>query len=105
MVWQFPAVMQAKFLFVDLTEGILTEETLDESVYREFIGGNGLGVRVLYEKMKAGVDALGPENILGFVTGCLTGTLAPGSGRHMLVYEISPHRHLGRVQFRRNVWS
>jgi aldehyde:ferredoxin oxidoreductase len=54
-------------------------------VYRDFVGGNGLGVRVLYEKMKAGVDALGPENIIGFVTGCLTGTLAPGSGRHMLV--------------------
>ena len=29
--------------------------------------------------------ALGPENILGFVVGSLTGTPAPGSGRHMLV--------------------
>lgn len=80
-----PSCYAGKVLFVDLTEGILTEEILDESVYRDFVGGNGLGVRVLYEKMRAGVDALGPENIVGFVTGCLTGTLAPGSGRHMLV--------------------
>jgi aldehyde:ferredoxin oxidoreductase len=80
-----PGCYAGKVLFVDLTEGKLKEEKLDESVYRDFVGGNGLGVRVLYEKMKAGVEALGPENIVGFVTGCLTGTLAPGSGRHMLV--------------------
>jgi aldehyde:ferredoxin oxidoreductase len=35
--------------------------------------------------MKAQVDALGSANILGFVAGSLTGTPAPGSGRHMLV--------------------
>ena len=80
-----PSCYAGKILLVDLSEGTLTEEKLPESVYREFIGGNGLGVRVLYEKMKAGVDGLGPENILGFVVGCLTGTLSPGSGRHMLV--------------------
>ena len=80
-----PCCYAGKVLFVDLTEGILTEEVLPESLYRGFIGGNGLGVRVLYEKMKARVDGLGPENILGFVVGCLTGTLSPGSGRHMLV--------------------
>ena len=80
-----PSCYAGKILLVDLSEGKLTEEKLPESVYREFIGGNGLGVRVLYEKMKAGVEGLGPENILGFVVGCLTGTLSPGSGRHMLV--------------------
>jgi aldehyde:ferredoxin oxidoreductase len=80
-----PSCYAGKILVVDLTEGRLQDEVLPESVYREFIGGNGLGVRVLYGKMRAQVDALGPENILGFVTGCLTGTMAPGSGRHMLV--------------------
>jgi len=80
-----PSCYAGKILVVDLTAGTLNEETLAESVYREFVGGNGLGIRVLYEKVKAGVDGLGPENILGFVCGCLTGTLAPGSGRHMLV--------------------
>ncbi len=80
-----PSCYAGKILVVDLTAGTLNEETLGEGVYRGFVGGNGLGIRVLYEKVRAGVDGLGPENILGFVCGCLTGTLAPGSGRHMLV--------------------
>jgi aldehyde:ferredoxin oxidoreductase len=80
-----PSCYAGKVLLVDLTEGRLRDEVLPERAYRDFVGGNGLGVRVLYEKMKARVDALGPENILGVVTGCLTGTQAPGSGRHMLV--------------------
>jgi aldehyde:ferredoxin oxidoreductase len=80
-----PSCYAGKVLFVDLTEGRIHEENPDEKTYREFVGGNGLGVRVLYERIKARVNALGPENILGFVVGGLTGTLAPGSGRHMLV--------------------
>jgi aldehyde:ferredoxin oxidoreductase len=80
-----PSCYAGKVLFVDLTEGRIYEEKPAEKTYRDFVGGNGLGIRILYEKMKAGVDALGPENILGFVVGGLTGTMAPGSGRHMLV--------------------
>ncbi|HSW40857.1 MAG TPA: aldehyde ferredoxin oxidoreductase family protein, partial [Acidobacteriota bacterium] len=80
-----PSCYAGKILFVDLTQGRLREEVIPEQLYRDFIGGNGLGVRILYERMKARVDALGPENILGFVVGGLTGTAAPGSGRHMLV--------------------
>jgi aldehyde:ferredoxin oxidoreductase len=80
-----PSCYAGKVLFVNLTEGQIREEILPESVYREFIGGNGLGIRVLYERIRAGADALGPENILGFVVGSLTGTPSPGSGRHMLV--------------------
>ena len=80
-----PTCYAGKVLFVNLTEGRIIEEVLPEKIYREFIGGNGLGIRILYERMKARVDALGPENILGFVVGSLSGTQAPGSGRHMLV--------------------
>lgn len=80
-----PGCYAGKVLFVDLTNGILREEELPENIYREFIGGNGLGVRILYERMKAGIDPMGPESIVGFVVGSLTGTAAPGSGRHMLV--------------------
>ena len=80
-----PSCYAGKILFVDLTTGRLKEEVLPESVYRSFIGGNGLGVRVLYEKMAAGCDPMGPDSMVGFVVGSLTGTTAPGSGRHMLV--------------------
>ncbi len=74
-----------KILFVELSEGRIEEWKPSEQTYRKFIGGTGLGARFLYEKMKPGSDPLGNENILGFVTGPLTGTSAPGSGRFTVV--------------------
>jgi len=66
-----------KLLFVNLSTGEIKEETPDESLYRDFIGGYGLGARVLYDNQKGGADPLGEENTLGLVTGPLTGTPAP----------------------------
>ena len=74
-----------KILFVELSEGKIEELKPSGQTYRKFIGGTGLGVRFLYEKMKPGSDPLGSENMLGFVTGPLTGTSAPGSGRFTVV--------------------
>jgi aldehyde:ferredoxin oxidoreductase len=74
-----------KILFIDLTDGTIKEETPSPDIYREFIGGTGLGVRILYERMKPEVNPLGPGNILGFVTGPLTATATPGSGRFTVV--------------------
>jgi aldehyde:ferredoxin oxidoreductase len=74
-----------KLLFVDLSTGTLKEETPDDSLYRDFIGGYGIGARVLYSRQKGGVDALGPENTLGIVTGPLTGTPAPMGCRYVVV--------------------
>ena len=66
-----------KILFVELSSGNIQEEALDEKTCRAFIGGYGLGVRIIYNRQKPGVDPLGPENILGFLTGPLTGHLCP----------------------------
>jgi aldehyde:ferredoxin oxidoreductase len=70
---------------VDLTTGTLRDEPLSEEVARRFIGGYGLGARMLYNLMKPGVDPLGPESVLGVVTGPVTGTEALMSGRHAVV--------------------
>lgn len=74
-----------KMLFVDLSTGKITEETPDESLYRDFLGGYGVGARILYSRQKGGVDALGPDNILGFTTGPLTGTPANTGARYTVV--------------------
>jgi aldehyde:ferredoxin oxidoreductase len=74
-----------KILFVDLSKGSIKEEVLPEKICREFIGGYGLGIRILYERMPAHVDPLSGDNILGFVTGVLTATSVPGSGRYGVV--------------------
>jgi len=63
-----------RILLVDLTSGAITQEDIPQRVYRDFIGGQGLGARVLYEHIKLKADPLGPDNMLGFVIGPLTGT-------------------------------
>lgn len=74
-----------KMLFVDLTKGSYEEKPITEEMARNFIGGYGIGARILFQMMKPGVDPLGPDNILGFTTGPLTGTAALFSGRYTVV--------------------
>jgi aldehyde:ferredoxin oxidoreductase len=70
-----------RLLFVDLSSGALDVETPDDSFYRNCIGGTGMGARVMMERTKPGIDALGPENLLAFATGPLTATGVYGGGR------------------------
>jgi aldehyde:ferredoxin oxidoreductase len=74
-----------KMLFVDLTKGSCEDKVLTEDMATQFIGGYGIGAKVLFGMMKPGADALGPENVLGFTTGPLTGTGALLSGRYTVV--------------------
>ena len=74
-----------KIVFVDLYSSTVREEHLDEKMCQEFIGGYGIGARILYSLQKAGVDPLGPENMLGFITGPLTGTQVPTGARYTVV--------------------
>src|SRR5208283_6115263 len=79
-----------KILFVDLTTGKLTTETPDEKLYRDFIGGYGVGARIVFSRQRAKVDPLGPENMLGFMTGPLTGTAYPYGTRYTVIVGKSP---------------
>ena len=71
-----------KVLFVDLTSGRIEEESLPENIYRDFLGGYGIGVRILYERMKPNSNPLGPDNMIGFAPGLLTATGAPMTSRY-----------------------
>ena len=75
----------SKLLFVNLSTGEIKIESPDESLYRNYFGGYGLGVRVLYSRLKAGIDPLGPDNILGILAGPLTGTAVPTGTRFAVV--------------------
>jgi aldehyde:ferredoxin oxidoreductase len=70
---------------VDLTNGKITKETLEEDVSRDYIGGSGVGVRVVYDEVPPGVDALDPQNRLVFAVSPLTGTAVPGACRYLVV--------------------
>ena len=61
-----------RILWVDLSAGKTAVEELDDAFYQKFLSGVGLGAKVLWDRLPAGADPLGPENILGFTTGLLT---------------------------------
>ena len=73
-----------KILWVDLSTGKFNEEIVPDEVYERFLSGMGLAVHVLYPRIPAGADALGEENILGFVSGLLTGTGSLYTGRWLV---------------------
>lgn len=56
-------------------------EIIPDDNFRKFIGGNGLAIKIFLDKMRAGLDAFSPENILFLGTGPLTGTGVPASDR------------------------
>ena len=74
-----------KLARINLTTGTITVEKLDTDLAKKFIGGRGLGTKIVYDEGCATADALGPDNKLVYVTGPLTGAGAPSSGRYMVV--------------------
>ena len=71
-----------KILRVNLTDGTVKTESIDEAFCRKYIGGAGFVSYFLLKEVASGVDPLGPDNRLVFATGPLTGIPLPGSGRH-----------------------
>ena len=74
-----------KILRVDLSSGKITEEFPDENTLRTYLGGAGLATKYLFDEIKKGIDPLGSENKLIFMTGPLTGTTSPSTGRYSVV--------------------
>jgi aldehyde:ferredoxin oxidoreductase len=58
-----------KILRVDLGKSRLWDEPIKEEHARLFVGGSGLGARIIYDMVDANTDPLGPENPLVFMTG------------------------------------
>ncbi len=81
-----------KLLRVNLTTGKATEEPLDVQQARHYMGGTGLGARLIYNEVPPEADPLGPQNKLAFMTGPLTATRFPTAGRYQLVFK-SPLSH------------
>ena len=60
-------------------------EQLDKDKALKYIGGRGLGSRIMAEEVSPTVDAFDPENKVIIATGPLTGTPTPAGGRYMVV--------------------
>lgn len=72
-------------LRVDLTQRKFREERIDESMILKFLGGRGLGAKILFDELEPTTDPLGAENKLLFLTGPLIGTGAPWCVKYTVV--------------------
>jgi len=74
-----------KFLRVNLTDNRIAEERLEEDVARAFLGGRGLGGKILFDELEPGIDPLGPKNKLIVAAGVVTGIPFGGNCRYVLM--------------------
>jgi aldehyde:ferredoxin oxidoreductase len=76
-----PYGYKGKILHVDLTAGQLSVEEPGDTFYRQYLGGSAMGTYYLLQKVPAGADPLGPENVLTLFVGPTTGAAVPGQSR------------------------
>lgn len=70
-----------KIIEVDLSKKSFTVTDVTEKDLKMYMGGKGLGLKMLYDRMTAGIDPLGEDNMIAFMMGVVMGTGAPCSGR------------------------
>lgn len=74
-----------KLLDVDLTSGRTKNIAISDNMIEKYLGGRGLGARLLFDLLPPKTDPHSPENVLIFLTGPLTGSMVPGSSKFVVV--------------------
>ncbi|MBF0118885.1 MAG: aldehyde ferredoxin oxidoreductase family protein [Desulfobacterales bacterium] len=74
-----------KILEVDLSSQEVKILTVTEKDRKMYLGGKGLGLKLIFDRLKEGTDPLSPENIIAFMPGVMMATGAPCSGRFAAV--------------------
>jgi aldehyde:ferredoxin oxidoreductase len=74
-----------KLLWVSLTKQTIKKQDLAPNLLAQFLGGRGLGVKLVYDHVSPTTSPLAPENLLVFTIGPLTATSVPTAGRFAVV--------------------
>ncbi|OGP65270.1 MAG: hypothetical protein A2170_13845 [Deltaproteobacteria bacterium RBG_13_53_10] len=77
---QYPGGYMGRILKVDLTHRQISEEDWEDQALRKYIGGVGLGTKLLYEKVSPDVEWNSPANRMIWASGPFGGTRLSGSG-------------------------
>jgi aldehyde:ferredoxin oxidoreductase len=77
-----------KLLRVNLSNGKVSKEEISDSMKRDFMGGRGFAIKLLWDEVKR-IDPLSEKNKIIFSTGPLSGQLLPSSGK-MVIASKSP---------------
>lgn len=72
-------------LNVDLTSKTISDLRLDYDYYKGFIGGWGVGIKLAYEQVKAGIEPTDPSTPIIICAGLISGTSVPGSSRLAII--------------------
>ena len=75
------AGFEGKMLEVNLTDGTVKASMVDKDSLRKFIGGSGLGAKLMLDRVAPDVEPLSPDNTLFILTGPTSGTSIPGGAR------------------------
>jgi len=81
--------LYGRFADVDLAEKTVKDFVFPEDWARKYLGGKGLGARILVDELPENTDPLGPDNLLVFATGPFQGTGIAGGSRNV-VMALSP---------------
>lgn len=84
-----PSGCAGRILHVDLGQGTIEVEQPPESFYRKYLGGSAMGMHYILNRVQAGTDPLGPENVLTLMVGVPTGAAISGQSR-MSANALSP---------------
>lgn len=76
---------KGRILRINLKEKTYNVEALDLHMAKKYLGGRGLGTKILLDEIDPMVDPLSPENKIVVVAGPLTGAPVPTGGRYMVV--------------------
>ena len=80
-------------LEVDLSQKIIEKIETDPKDTELYLGGQGTGAKVLWERVPPEIDPFSPDNLLIFTAGLLHGTPVPGANR-VAVNTFSPQTNL-----------
>src|SRR5947209_18910862 len=93
-----PGGIMGRILRIDLTTEQMTVEALAPDVARMWLGGTGLGAKILYDEVPAGVEWDDPRNRLIIAAGPLAGTKVHGAGTYSAVTNGPMTTLLGATQ-------
>lgn len=82
-----------KILEVDLSTEKIKQKDISKEVIQKYIGGKGVGARILFDRLKPKTDAQGQDNLLIFGTGPLTGLSLSGGEKLAVIYK-SPQTNI-----------
>ncbi len=77
--------VKSDLLYISLSDKKITRKPIPDELYREYLGGRGLGVKLLYDSLTPGTDPLSPDNMLIFAVGPSTATAVPTAGRFVVI--------------------